>query len=352
MPNSRGRRSLACPSQTPIPVLKRVLAKAPMMMPAPASFTGNDLVWDGYSNIAFWQMAPTLAWNASERLSLGVAVNIDYQQVSFAQTIRDTVTGARYNFDLARSANAFSAFAMLLAMVAALLDVMVISDISGVVDADTFERPIYAGKAMETVLVEASPAVATLRPNSVAADESGATPEVETVALGADYAAAASVTNEAMSSSERPDVEVARTDPLTDAASSDPGPPETSIWPLTDSRLISPFRPSTLMFALTVSTSSSAVAFQLPDGGWVIDTPGVRSFGLAHVDVNRVLHAFADLEPGAQDCPRGCDHLVDSCALDAWVASGHAHPDRLASLRRLLASREAVDRLIDAHQKR
>jgi long-chain fatty acid transport protein len=78
-----------------------------LMMPAPASFTGNDLVWDGYSNIAFWQMAPTLAWNASERLSLGVAVNIDYQQVSFAQTIRDTVTGVRYNFDLARSANAF-----------------------------------------------------------------------------------------------------------------------------------------------------------------------------------------------------------------------------------------------------
>ena len=88
-------------------------------------------------------------------------------------------------------------------------------------------------------------------------------------------------------------------------------------------------------------TSSSAVALRLPDGGWVIDTPGVRSFGLAHVDVNRVLHAFADLEPAAQDCPRGCDHLVKSCALDAWVAAGHAHPDRLESLRRLLASRES-----------
>ena len=78
-----------------------------LMMPADYSFTGNDLVWDGYSNIAFWQMAPTLAWNPSERLSLGFALNIDYQQVSFAQRIRDTVSGARYNFDLARSANAF-----------------------------------------------------------------------------------------------------------------------------------------------------------------------------------------------------------------------------------------------------
>jgi len=78
-----------------------------LMMPAQASFTGNDIVWDGYSSIAFWQMAPTLAWNPSERLSLGVAVNIDYQQVSFAQRMRDTVTDAMYNFDLSRSANAF-----------------------------------------------------------------------------------------------------------------------------------------------------------------------------------------------------------------------------------------------------
>ena len=78
-----------------------------LMMPANASFTGNDLIWDGYSNIAFWQMAPTLAWNPNDRLSLGVAVNIDYQQVSFAQRIRDDVTDASFNFDLSRSANAF-----------------------------------------------------------------------------------------------------------------------------------------------------------------------------------------------------------------------------------------------------
>ena len=78
-----------------------------LMMPASASFTGNDIVWDGYSNIAFWQMAPTLAWDFSDALSLGVALNIDYQQVSFSQRMRDTVTGALYNFDLGRSANAF-----------------------------------------------------------------------------------------------------------------------------------------------------------------------------------------------------------------------------------------------------
>jgi long-chain fatty acid transport protein len=78
-----------------------------LMMPASASFTGNDLIWNGYSNIAFWQMAPTLAWNMNDKLSLGAAINIDYQQVSFQQKIRDDITNVSFNFDLGRSANAF-----------------------------------------------------------------------------------------------------------------------------------------------------------------------------------------------------------------------------------------------------
>jgi len=78
-----------------------------LMMPAGASFTGNDLIWNGYSNIAFWQMAPTLAWNVNKKLSLGAAINIDYQQVSFQQNIRDDITDASFNFNLGRSANAF-----------------------------------------------------------------------------------------------------------------------------------------------------------------------------------------------------------------------------------------------------
>lgn len=87
-------------------------------------------------------------------------------------------------------------------------------------------------------------------------------------------------------------------------------------------------------------TSSSAVALHLPGGeGWVIDTPGVRSFGLAHVDLARVIHAFPDLEPGTTGCPRSCSHDEPECALDAWVAAGHAPAGRLASFRRLLRSR-------------
>ncbi|MEU1779875.1 MULTISPECIES: ribosome small subunit-dependent GTPase A [Streptomyces] len=88
-------------------------------------------------------------------------------------------------------------------------------------------------------------------------------------------------------------------------------------------------------------TTTSALALPLPDGsGWVIDTPGVRSFGLHHVDPARVIHAFPDLEPGTEGCPRACSHDEQDCALDQWVADGHADPQRLYSLRRLLATRE------------
>ncbi len=90
-------------------------------------------------------------------------------------------------------------------------------------------------------------------------------------------------------------------------------------------------------------TSSSAIALELPGGGWVIDTPGLRSFGLAHIDLDRVIHAFPDLADGTADCPRSCSHDEPECALDAWVAAGHSDPARLASLRRLLRSRDTPD---------
>ncbi|GAA4598890.1 ribosome small subunit-dependent GTPase A [Planotetraspora phitsanulokensis] len=87
-------------------------------------------------------------------------------------------------------------------------------------------------------------------------------------------------------------------------------------------------------------TSTSAVALELPEGGWIIDTPGVRSFGLAHVAMETVLAAFPDFNEAAVDCPKGCTHLGDGCALDRFVVDGPGDPARLESLRRLLASRE------------
>jgi ribosome biogenesis GTPase len=91
-------------------------------------------------------------------------------------------------------------------------------------------------------------------------------------------------------------------------------------------------------------TTTSALALPLAgDEGWVIDTPGLRSFGLHHVDPSRVIHAFPDLEPGTEDCPRACSHDEPDCALDQWVADGHADPARLYSLRRLLSTRERTE---------
>jgi ribosome biogenesis GTPase len=90
-------------------------------------------------------------------------------------------------------------------------------------------------------------------------------------------------------------------------------------------------------------TSSSAIALPLPDdSGWLIDTPGVRGFGLGHVTPDRVIEAFGDLIEGTAACPPGCDHLSPDCALDEWAAA-HDAKDRLDSLRRLLRSRESAD---------
>jgi ribosome biogenesis GTPase / thiamine phosphate phosphatase len=99
-------------------------------------------------------------------------------------------------------------------------------------------------------------------------------------------------------------------------------------------------------------TSTSAVALRVPGepGTWVIDTPGVRSFGLAHVDPDHLLGAFADLAEVAEDCPRGCTHAADApdCALDEWVEASPDEPTREAraarvdSFRRLLVSRSGA----------
>jgi ribosome biogenesis GTPase / thiamine phosphate phosphatase len=88
-------------------------------------------------------------------------------------------------------------------------------------------------------------------------------------------------------------------------------------------------------------TSSSAVLFDLPGGGTVIDTPGIRSLGLAHVTADDVVAAFDDLAEAAVDCPPGCGHSTDDpdCALDAWAATGPPNrAERLASVRRLLGA--------------
>jgi ribosome biogenesis GTPase len=97
-------------------------------------------------------------------------------------------------------------------------------------------------------------------------------------------------------------------------------------------------------------TSTSAFMLALPagpdgQGGWIIDTPGIRSFGLAHVQPEHLIEAFPDLDEMTEDCPRGCTHGEDEpeCGLDEAVAAGEADPERVASFRRLLAARSVTD---------
>jgi ribosome biogenesis GTPase / thiamine phosphate phosphatase len=90
-------------------------------------------------------------------------------------------------------------------------------------------------------------------------------------------------------------------------------------------------------------TSTSAVALALPgDKGWVVDTPGIRSFGLAHISPDDVVAAFGDLAAAVENCPRGCSHLGPpadpECALDPLVAAGALSAGRLAALRRVLTA--------------
>ena len=96
-------------------------------------------------------------------------------------------------------------------------------------------------------------------------------------------------------------------------------------------------------------TSTSALLLPLPEhegqDGWIVDTPGIRSFGLAHVQPGQLIGAFPDLEELTDDCPRGCSHGENEpeCSLDDAVADGRTDADRVQSFRRLLASRERAE---------
>lgn len=97
-------------------------------------------------------------------------------------------------------------------------------------------------------------------------------------------------------------------------------------------------------------TSSSSVAFAIRDSnkeriGWVIDTPGVRSFGLGHVTQESILKGFKELDEIMQNCPRGCTHARNApdCALDDAIESARLDEGgaaRVNSLRRLLELNE------------
>ena len=96
-------------------------------------------------------------------------------------------------------------------------------------------------------------------------------------------------------------------------------------------------------------TSTQSVALPLPaddaySGGWIIDTPGIRSFGLAHVDADDVLGVFEDLAAAVEDCPRGCTHMGPPADPECGLDDPALIPPDTASARR----RDAVRGLLEA----
>jgi electron transfer flavoprotein alpha subunit len=97
----------------------------------------------------------------------------------------------------------------ILPRVAALLDVMILTDVTAVVDADTFERPIYAGNAVQTVKSKDEKKVITFRTSTFDAAGTGGSASVEDAATAEDPGLSEWVENK-MAESDRPELTSAK----------------------------------------------------------------------------------------------------------------------------------------------
>ncbi|AWI84415.1 electron transfer flavoprotein subunit alpha [Alloyangia pacifica] len=97
----------------------------------------------------------------------------------------------------------------ILPRVAALLDAMILTDVTAVVDADTFERPIYAGNAIQTVKSKDEKKVITFRTSTFEAAGTGGSAAVETIGAG-DNPALSEWVEDKMAESDRPELTSAK----------------------------------------------------------------------------------------------------------------------------------------------
>lgn len=78
-------------------------------------------------------------------------------------------------------------------------------------------------------------------------------------------------------------------------------------------------------------TTTNARLFHFPSGGNLIDSPGIREFGLWHLEPQQVIEGYRDFDRWRFDCKfRDCRHQSEpGCALHAAVDRGDVHPQRL-----------------------
>lgn len=91
-------------------------------------------------------------------------------------------------------------------------------------------------------------------------------------------------------------------------------------------------------------TTTSTRLYRLPDGGWLVDSPGMSVFGLAHYERTVLEQAFVELRALAQHCRfRDCRHESEpGCAVQAALATGRVAPQRVALLQALVRESEAA----------
>ena len=87
-------------------------------------------------------------------------------------------------------------------------------------------------------------------------------------------------------------------------------------------------------------TTTTAELFHLPGGGRLIDSPGVRDFGLTHVAPETVFSGFREFSPFLGQCRfRDCQHQSEpGCALIAAVETGDISSERFESFHQILAT--------------
>lgn len=87
-------------------------------------------------------------------------------------------------------------------------------------------------------------------------------------------------------------------------------------------------------------TTTVARLYHFNDGGDLIDSPGIREFGLWHLTPTQVADGFIEFDDYLGTCKfRDCKHINDpGCALIAAVEEGKIYPERLASFQRIIES--------------
>ena len=86
-------------------------------------------------------------------------------------------------------------------------------------------------------------------------------------------------------------------------------------------------------------TTSETTLYARDDASWLVDSPGMKEFGLAHLPAETIVHAFVELRSLTSQCRfRDCRHATEpGCAVQEAIARGEVKPWRVALLQRLLA---------------